>query len=192
MSGSARARILDAAYQLFSREGIRAIGVDRVVAEAGVAKMTLYRHFASKEELVLAFLELRGERWSRDWLQAEAERLAPDPSGRALVMFDLLDEWFHSEDFEGCSFVNTLLEIHDKSDPVHQAAARHLEAIRVMLRGYFGDDPNPDESAYLLQTMMLGSIASAGRGDLNAARRARAAVAVILDRAGAAGAAQRR
>lgn len=143
--------------------------------------MTLYRHFPSKEELVLAFLALRDERWTRNWLEAEAEHLAPAQPERALAMFDLLDEWFHRSDFEGCSFANTLLEIRDAGDPVHQAAAHHLEAIRLMLRGYVEQAASPDESAYLLQTLMLGAIVSAGRGDVNAARRARGLAAAVLE-----------
>ena len=72
-----RERILETAYELFSRHGTRAVGVDRIVAEAGTAKMTLYRNFASKDELIVAFLAAREERWTRGWLQAEVERARP-------------------------------------------------------------------------------------------------------------------
>src|SRR5713101_3141881 len=72
----ARERILEAAYDLFSREGIRAVGIDSIIERSGVARMTLYRHFRSKDDLVLAFLERREARWTRDWLQREAERRA--------------------------------------------------------------------------------------------------------------------
>src|ERR1700694_4024654 len=78
----ARERILEAAYLLFSRQGIRAVGIDSIVEASGVATMTLYRHFASKDALVLAFLERREERWVKDWLQREVERRAADPGGR--------------------------------------------------------------------------------------------------------------
>ena len=71
---SARERILDTAYELFSRHGTRAVGVDRIIAECGIAKMTLYRNFPSKDDLILAFLERRDELWTRAWLQAEAQR----------------------------------------------------------------------------------------------------------------------
>ena len=76
-----RDRILDTAYELFSRHGTRAVGVDRIIAEAGTAKMTLYRNFTSKDELIVAFLAAREERWTRGWLQAEVERRADDPRG---------------------------------------------------------------------------------------------------------------
>ena len=70
---NARSRILESAYELFSERGVRAVGIDAIIARSGVARMTLYRHFSSKEDLVLAFLERREERWTRLWLQAEVE-----------------------------------------------------------------------------------------------------------------------
>ena len=71
-----RERILETAYELFSKHGTRAVGVDRIIAEAGTAKMTLYRNFGSKDELIVAFLAVREERWTRGWLQAEVEQRA--------------------------------------------------------------------------------------------------------------------
>jgi AcrR family transcriptional regulator len=84
-----RERILDTAYDLFSKHGTRAVGVDRIIAEAGAAKMTLYRNFASKDELIVAFLAAREERWTRGWLQAEVELRAQDPAERLLAIFDV-------------------------------------------------------------------------------------------------------
>src|SRR5258708_39908153 len=83
---NARERILLTAYDLFARHGIRAVGVDRIVAESGVAKTTLYRHFASKDDLVVAAVELREELWSRDWLQHEVERRGGPASARLLAI----------------------------------------------------------------------------------------------------------
>src|SRR3981081_904825 len=104
--GNARERILDTAYELFSHDGIRAVGIDRIIADAGIAKATLYRHFPSKEQLVLAFLDLRERRWTREWLEAESERRAATRQDRVLVVFDVLDDWFQRPDYEGCSFIN--------------------------------------------------------------------------------------
>ena len=78
---SGRERILETAYELFSRHGTKAVGVDRIIAESGAAKMTLYRNFASKDELILAFLQRREERWTRAWLQSEAEAGPTRPPG---------------------------------------------------------------------------------------------------------------
>jgi AcrR family transcriptional regulator len=185
---AARERILDAAYELFSRHGIRPVGVGRIIDESGVAKMSLYNNFASKEELALAFLELRAERWTRGWLQPEVEQLANYPAGGALALFDALDEWFHRDDFEGCSFINTLLETPDTTDRIAQAAVRHLEAIRAMLERSVerAGIANPEKIAYQLQVLMMGAIVSASRGDLEAASRARELAELLLDgRAGA-------
>ena len=108
--GSARDRILETAYRLFSRHGIQAVGIDTIVAESHVAKMTLYRYFPSKEDLVLAFLDLRQQRWTHEWLEAGIERRAATPQERLLSVFDLLDEWFRRSDFEGCPFISALLD----------------------------------------------------------------------------------
>ena len=108
---SARERILDAAYELFSQRGIRAVGVNEVIERAGVATATLYRHFPSKDELVLAFLELREQRWTKDLIEAGAISRGSDPEERLLAIFDVFDEWFHRDDFEACSFINVLLEL---------------------------------------------------------------------------------
>ena len=89
-----RERILETAYELFSKHGTRAVGVDRIIAEAGAAKMTLYRNFASKDALIVAFLAAREERWTRGWLQAEVERRAECARGRLLAIFDVFGEWF--------------------------------------------------------------------------------------------------
>jgi AcrR family transcriptional regulator len=89
---SARERILAAAYELFATQGIRAVGIDAIIERSGVARMTLYRHFASKNALVLAFLEQRQERWTRSWLQHEVELRASEPRARLLAIFDVFDE----------------------------------------------------------------------------------------------------
>src|SRR5688572_26204688 len=86
-----RERILETAYELFSSRGIRAVGIDEVIERAGIAKATLYRHFASKDELVLAFLELREERWTLGWVEAEARRRGSTPEEQLLAIFDLFD-----------------------------------------------------------------------------------------------------
>src|SRR5215472_18405674 len=98
---SARERILDTAYELFSRHGTHAVGVDAIVAGSGVAKMSLYRNFGSKDELILAFLRRREQVWAHDWLEAEVVARASDPAERLLTMFDVCGEWFNREDFEG-------------------------------------------------------------------------------------------
>jgi AcrR family transcriptional regulator len=178
----ARERILDTAYELFSRNGIRAVGIGRIVEESGVAKMSLYNNFASKDDLVLAFLELREERWTHGWLAAEVERRAEDPEARLLAFFDALDDWFHRDDYEGCSFINTLLEVHGTGGPIEEATVRHLDVIRAMIEHHAEQAgiASPESVAYQLQLLMMGAIVSASRGDLEAGRRAREHAELLL------------
>ena len=171
---AARDRIVEAAYDLFSRQGIRAVGVDTIIAQSGVAKMTLYRNFASKDELVLEFLRVREQRWTRDWLQAEAERRAPTAEGRLLAIFDVFHDWFQLDAFEGCSFVNVLLEVTDVESPVRRASVEHLATIRTFVASLAVEAgiADPDSFARQWHILMKGSIVSAGEGDREAARRA--------------------
>jgi AcrR family transcriptional regulator len=178
----ARERILATAYDLFAHRGIQAVGIDAIVAKSGVARQTLYRHFNSKQELVLAFLERREQLWTRDWLQGEVERAASDPEGRLLAIFDVFDGWFQSPDFEGCSFINVLLEAADPADPVHRAGAAYLAGIREFLMALARDAKiaDPDNFARKWHILMKGSIVSAGEGDREAARRARQIASILL------------
>lgn len=179
----ARERILNTAYELFSRHGIRAVGIDRIVKEAGVAKASLYRHFPSKDDLVLAFLELREQRFTRDWLQAEIERRGRTPRERLLAVFDLFDEWFRADDFHGCSFIGTLLEYAGDGDRVERASVRHLDTIKDLFAGLADEAglEDPEDAALQLQTLAMGAIVSARRGDVDAARRQRPLARFVLD-----------
>jgi AcrR family transcriptional regulator len=170
----ARERVLGAAYDLFSRQGIRAVGIDTIIARAGVAKMSFYRHFPSKDDLVLAFLQKREQLWTHEWLEAEVNRRAATPRERLLAIFDVFDEWFQQEDFEGCSFINVLLEIAEPSHPTRQATTSHLANIRVFLRDLADGAgiPRSDDFARKWHILMKGSIVAAGEGDRLAARRA--------------------
>jgi AcrR family transcriptional regulator len=185
---SARERILETAYDLFSRHGTRAVGVDRIIAECGIAKMTLYRNFASKDDLILAFLECREERWTRAWLQAEAERRGASPAQRLLAIFDTFEGWFAREDFEGCSFINVMLEIVEPDSPVRQATVAHLESIRAFVRSLAEDAGIEDSDGFARQwhILMKGSIVSAAEGDLQAASRAKQLGALLLEHHGVA------
>lgn len=116
----ARERILGTAHDLFYREGIRATGIDRVIAESGVAKLTFYRHFPSKNELVLEFLDYRHARWMA-WFEAALLRHGATP--RALV--PALEEWLSSADFRGCAFINSVSELGASLPEVNEITRRH-------------------------------------------------------------------
>jgi AcrR family transcriptional regulator len=179
----ARQRILDTAYTLFARRGIRAVGVDEVIAHAGVAKATLYKHFPSKDDLVLAFLEQREQLWTREWVEAEARRRGATPQGQLLAIFDLFDQWFRREDFEACSFINVLLEMNDRNHPLGRAAAIHLENVRSIVRA-LGEEAglrDPARFAHSWGILMKGSIVAAAEGDVEAAQRAKGIARLVLD-----------
>jgi AcrR family transcriptional regulator len=180
---SARQRILDTAYDLFSRHGLRAVGVDRIIDESGVARKTFYRHFPSKTDLILAFLDLRGQRWTHEWLEAEIYRQGDTPRERLLAVFDALDEWFHRDDFESCGVLATLFEVRDPNDIVYQAAARQLAEVRQVLLDIAEQSgtQDPESLASQVQILMMGAIVSATREDLDAARRARELAELLLD-----------
>lgn len=179
---TARERILDTAYELFSRHGTRAVGVDRIIAECGIAKMTLYRNFPSKDELILAFLECRDQRWTRAWLQTEARRRGASPAERLLAIFDTFEAWFARDDFEGCSFINVMLEVAEPDHPVRQASVRHLAAVRGFVRGLAEQAGIDDADAFARQwhILMKGAIVAAVEGDRQAAARARQLGALLL------------
>jgi AcrR family transcriptional regulator len=178
----ARTRILDAAYDLFSRRGIRGVGIDAVIATAGVSRMTLYRHFRSKEELVLAYLEQREEQWTVGWLQTDVKRRTEDPAERLLAIFDVFDEWFHTPAFEGCAFVNVMLETADDRDPVYHACNMYLANIREFVQGLArgAGIADPEGFSRKWHILMKGSIVSAGEGDQEAAKRAQEMGRIVL------------
>jgi AcrR family transcriptional regulator len=185
---SGRERILEAAYDLFSRSGVRAIGVDTITVHADVAKMTLYRNFSSKHDLAMAFLELREERWTKAWLQAEVRSRAASPAGQLLAIFDVFSEWFARDDFEGCAFVTSLLEFDDPEDPVRKACVTHLANIRTFLAELATASGIDDAQRFATQwhILMKGSIVAAHEGDRDAALQAQELGMLLLERHGVA------
>jgi AcrR family transcriptional regulator len=179
---SARERILDAAYELFSHRGIQAVGVNEVTERAGVAIATLYRHFPSKDKLVLAFLDLREQRWTKDLIEAGAMRRGSNPEERLLAIFDVLDEWFHRDDFEAGSFIKVLLELGPEH-PAGGASVRHLEQIRVIVRRLAEEAGLRDAETFARSWHILiqGSIVVAAEGDLEAARRGKAMARLLIE-----------
>ena len=172
---SGRERLSRAAYELFSREGVKSVGVDAVIARAGTAKMTLYRNFPSKDDLILDFLHRREQLWTREWLETESSRRGETPRDQLLAIFDVFSEWFSQPDFEGCSFLTTMIEINDREHPVHQAAVVHLANIRDYIKGIAAEAGIRDADSFARKwhILMKGSIMAAHEGDAAAAARAR-------------------
>jgi AcrR family transcriptional regulator len=183
-TSDARQRILDSAYDLFSRRGIRAVGVNELVARAGVAKATFYNLFHSKDDVVLAFLEKREQLWTKAWVETEARQRGETPEAQLLGIFDLFDEWFQRDDYEGCSFVNVLLEFGGRrGHRIGEASAVHLENIRSFVRALAEEAGlrDPDSFALSWHILMKGSIVQAGEGDREAAKRAKSLGRHLID-----------
>jgi AcrR family transcriptional regulator len=182
-----RERVVGTAYDLFARCGVPGVGVNRIIAEAGVAKTTLYRHFESKDNLVVAALDRRRELWTREWFQREIECRGETAEARLLVIFELLDEWFHLDDYSGCMFTNSLLESHDRAGPIGASCVSALAEIRSLLEELAEEAGarEPVELAHQWQLLIWGSIVSASAGDADAARIARDAATSLLAGAGA-------
>ena len=176
----ARERILRTASDMFYQRGIRAVGVDAIIAGADVARMSFYRHFKSKEGLVLAFLARRDEQF-RAWLDAEVHRLAPDAADRPLAVFDALALRFAPDDYRGCAFLNAMAETADRHDAVHKAAAGHKAKIQDYLAHVLEEAGLSAKHAPDLLMLMDGAVVSAVReGSAEPAFRAKRLAALLL------------
>lgn len=125
---AARDRILTTAHDLFYGEGVRATGIDRVIAESGVTKVTFYRHFPSKNDLIRAFLDDRHERWIQWFVDALARHGAGEGTVAAAVVATMR-EWFESETFRGCAFINSVVELGGSLPDVLEVSRRHKQSM---------------------------------------------------------------
>ena len=180
----ARERILRTAYELFLKHGFSAVGVDRIVADAGVAKTTLYRHFRSKNDLVVAVLERHDDLWTVGWLEPETRRRAAADDEQIVAVFEAFDDWFRDEGYQGCMFINSLLEVHDDTSPIHTAALRGIEHVHARLVEWAenaGVD-DPTAFAHRMQLLMRGAIVAAVEGRFDAVAEAGALARELLAR----------
>ena len=145
-------RLLEAASDLFYREGIRAVGVDTLSERAGVSKRTLYNRFGGKDELVAEYLRRRDERW-RAYLQGVTEGRV-DPRQKILAVFGAYGEWLVGEDFRGCAFANAAAELPDPNHPARVVARRHKEGVEEHLAG-LAKDAGFDEPESLAERLLL-------------------------------------
>jgi AcrR family transcriptional regulator len=129
----ARQRILDTAAEMFYRDGIRAVGIDTIIAHSGVAKMSLYRNFPSKDALVTAWLEDRNAFFWRRWDQAEASR-AGDPRGQLEAILDMIGATASHPKWRGCPFLNTATEFPEPDHPARAVILAHKRVVRDRLR----------------------------------------------------------
>lgn len=179
MTSAARERILETAERLFYRDGFHAVGVDTVVAEAGVAKMSLYRHFPSKDHLIAAYLERSNEKFW-EWLDGAIVGIE-DPELRLIGMFQAIEKLVGDPQCLGCTFQGTAAEFPDRDHLGHQVALAHKKEVRKrfadLARAKGLDSPNQlaDELLLLMDgawvaARMFGPTNSA-RGNLTRAAR---------------------
>jgi len=177
-----REQLLDTALRLFQCQGFHAVGIDRILAEAGVAKMTLYKHYGSKQALIVAALERKNAQFFAR-LRAALDEVEGGPRDRLLAVFDVFGAWFAEPDFHGCIFVKAAGEYPDFSDPIHAAAAdykRQLLAELVEL-ARAAEAPSPRLLAQRLLLLLEGAAALAQvLGGAEAARQARDTAALLL------------
>lgn len=158
----ARQRILETALTLFYAEGIRAVGIDRIIAESGTAKMSFYRHFPSKGDLVAAFLDERHQRWMT-WMRTRFEALSVRKSPKLPVVADVLKEWFQARDFHGCAFINILAETTAADTRERSIARAHKNDLQAFLADIAKADgaAKPAETARLALMIIEGAIVRA-------------------------------
>ncbi len=154
-------RLLEAASDLFYREGIRVVGVDTISEKAGVSKRTLYNRFGGKDELVAEYLRRRDERW-RAYLQEVTEGVA-EPRGKLLAVFEAYGEWLAGEDFRGCAFANAAAEIPAPNHPARIVARQHKEGVKEHLTALAREAgfDEPDNLAERLLLLLEGATATA-------------------------------
>ncbi|QKJ87893.1 TetR family transcriptional regulator [Paramixta manurensis] len=157
---SAQERILNCAHQLFYQNGIRATGVDKIIAGAGVTKVTFYRHFPAKNALVLAFLRRRHQRWMQGFSQTLADALRQETLADALP--HALESWFSQPDFRGCAFINAATELADTQPEALSLVVEHKCAMRDEIARHL--PPHAGNRADVIAMLVDGAIVQVQMG----------------------------
>jgi len=164
MRPSKRDELVRESLKIFYRDGFHATGMDLLSAETGISKTTMFKHFRSKEDLILATLRLRDENF-RNWLFRRMEQAGP-PRAQLLAMFDALKEWFDEPGFRSCMFIKAASEYPDPGHPIHAQAAEHKRLLFRQLEK-IAADAGADDPAALARTLLLlkeGAIVTAHIG----------------------------
>lgn len=182
MSQNKRAELIRKALLLFYRNGFHASGMDLVAKETGVSKTSIYKHFRTKDELILAVLRLRDENF-RNWLFRRMEELADTPREQLLAMFDALEEWFLQDGFKGCLFIKASAEFQDPDDAINMQAYAHKRMLVDHFETLAAQAKAKDPHALAQQLLLLkeGAIVIAAMShDESAARQAKAVATQLL------------
>jgi len=182
MSASKRDVLIQRAFKIFHENGFHATGMDKLVKLTGVSKTAMYRHFRTKEDLILAVLKLRDEQF-RNWLIQRIEELAQTPEQQLLALFDVLGEWFEREDYKGCMFIKASAEYQDDSHPLKAASAEHKRLLFTHFRKIAGKTAaqNPDLLTRQLLILKEGAVVTAHlQGVAGVAEQARKAAETLI------------
>ena len=174
-----RQHVVETAYALFKRAGFHATGIDRIIAEADVAKMTMYRHFPSKDELIVEVLDYRARRFERQLDQLSQEIATPEQ--KIAKILDWHERWFGSADFHGCLFAHALAEFGDPGHPVFQAVARQKNGLKRRMQAILEEMMPPEQAegaAAALLMLIEGAtlMAQMGQPAIDSARKAADAI----------------
>jgi len=184
MRPTKRDELVQKALDAFYRNGFHATGMDMLVAETGISKTSMYKHFRTKDDLILAVLRLRDERF-RNWLYRRMEELASSPRDQLIAMFDALGEWFKEQGFKGCMFIKASSEYQEPTNPIHMQSADHKRLLEQHFTQLAADAGygNPEVLARQLLLLKEGAMVTAHLGHTEApAEDAKLAAIVLLDR----------
>jgi len=183
MPTNLKEKILLAASELFYSQGIRATGVDAIAKAANTTKMSLYRYFPSKDDLIVAFLRRRDEGF-RAWFVAQVDNKANTPQDKLLAIFDVISEWMAIPEFRGCAFINASAEFPLESNPIHQVSAEFYDKFR----GYITDLAKqcdlkqPENLALQLSLLIEGAIVSEQmKRHSDSAKQAKQAATMLIE-----------
>lgn len=183
MRPTKRDELVQKALRVFYRNGFHATGMDMLVVETGISKTSMYKHFRTKEDLILAVLRLRDEQF-RNWLYRRMEDLAEAPEAQLIAMFDALEEWFAEPGYRGCMFIKASSEYQDSSHLVHRQSAEHKRLLEEHLTELAAKAGLAEPASLARKLLLLkeGAIVTAHLGHTDhPAQDAKAAALVILN-----------
>ena len=179
-----RNQLIETALRLFSQYGFHAVGIDRVVEEAGITKKTLYNHFRSKNELILAALRRNDAEFRNNFVRS-VESKGKTSRERLLAIFDVAEEWFLSNTFYGCTFINAIAEFSDRWKPIQHICKEYKQLVTDYIANLARDAnaENPEELAERLSLLLEGAIVTAQVSEkTNSAKRAKEIAILLIDR----------
>ena len=154
MSNKPKERLIENALKLFCQNGFFATGIDTILAEARVSKTTLYRNFRSKDELIIAALQMQDESF-RSWFMQSVDKAFGGPIEKLISVFDVYQSWAERDDFNGCAFVKASAEYPSIESPIHAICAKHKRLMMLYIQGLAEAAGVPNSANVAIQFMVL-------------------------------------